>query len=306
MSTEMAVQRRSPNYGGRFGYGSFHFLLRWFGVLPAYGLLLVILPYYVLFRPSARRAASYYLNHRFPNQRGFLRRLFLVYRSFLNLGLTLIDQGAMGILGPDRLKVDFPDQAKLLETARRGKGIVLLTTHAGNWQAAMATMGCLELPIHFQFQLEDHMEGRYFFDLAKQRGRFHIVPPSGFLGGVVEFTHALNAGECVAMMGDRLSGGRPGKALFLKEVAYFPAIPYQLALRTGADIVVLLVARTGRMSCRIEYTCITDGLDPGSLPREEAIQRLMERYARCLEAYLRKYPFMWFNFLDTWNPNHGT
>jgi predicted LPLAT superfamily acyltransferase len=294
-----ANQRRSPDYGNRIGHAIFYGLIRWLGVTPAYWLLALIVPYYVLCRPSARRSAEAYLGRRFPGQ-GALRRFWTTTRYFYRFGQVLIDQSALGILGRDRFKVEFPRERELYELAQQRRGLVLLTTHAGSWHAAMGSMGHLGVPVHFQLRLAQDAPGRHFFELSGERDQFRIISPEGFLGGVVELTHALQEGECISMMGDRAWGAKTRRMRFLGEEASFPVIPYQLALRTGAELVALLAVRTGKMACRIEMTRLTD--QGASIPasREEALDALLGRYVRCVERYLDKYPFMWFNYFDLW------
>ena len=294
-----AARHRSPDYGGKLGHAIFHAVIRWLGVTPAYLLLAFIVPYYVLLRPRVRRSAAPYLSRRFPGQ-GPARRLLTTFLYLYRFGQVLIDQGVIGILGRERLRVDFPEERTLYELAREGRGLVLLTTHAGNWRAAMATMNRLDVAVNFQFQLEPHMAGRHFFDLAGEQHRFKIISPTGFLGGVIEMTHALKNGECVAVMGDRAFGAQTRRTSFLGEDAAFPVIPYQLALSTGAELVVLLTVRTGKLRCRIEMTRLTGQDDGAAMGREAAIGALQRRYVACLEGYLQKYPFMWLNFFDIW------
>ena len=291
--------RRSPNYGGRFGFGFFHWLIRLLGVRAAYVWLAFVAPYFVLLRPSARRSASHYLKRRFPG-RGPIWHFFTAIRYFYRFGQVLIDQGVIGIRGTNALRVDFPLERDLYQRAHKGRGLVLLTSHVGGWQSAMACMRFLDLPVHFQFKREAHTEGRHFFDLAGQSDAFRIVDPSGFLGGMVQMTNALSAGECVSLMGDRAWGARTLKTPFLGQPAAFPISPYHLAVVTGAGLVALLTVRTGKLSYRIESLCLTDGLDRDSLSRDEAIAELLRRYALFLERFLEKHPLMWFNFFDFW------
>ncbi|NQU44958.1 hypothetical protein HQ520_16855 [bacterium] len=290
--------RISPDYGGRFGYGFFHILVRLLGVTPAYVFLAFLIPYYVLFRPKARRAAMPYLNRRFP-ERGGIWRFFAAFVYFYKFGQVLIDQGAMGILGPGAFRVEFPDEEELYRRAGSGKGLVLLTSHVGAWQAAMVNMRALPVPVHFQFLRQGHTEGRHFFDLAGESAQFRIVDPTGFLGGMVQMTNALHAGECVSVMGDRAWGGRTLDSEFLREKAPFPIGGYHMALSTGADLVALLTVRTGKLAYRIESHYLTDALEAG-LPRDEAQRALLARYIEKMEQYVDKHPFMWFNFFDFW------
>jgi len=291
---------RSPDYGGRLGHAIFHWLIRLLGVRAAYVLLAFIIPYYVIFRRSARQAAAPYLRHRFPRSSS-LGRLVATIRYFYAFGRVLIDQAAMGILGPEHFTVDFPGAQALHELAQNDAGLVLLTSHVGGWQTAMAKMDALESPVHFQLQLETHTAGRHFFDLAGQSAHFHVISPSSFLGGMVELANALQAGECIAVMGDRAWGGRTRTAEFLGEPAAFPIAPYLLALAGEAELVVLLTARTGKCAFRIEHTRITALADANAMSREESIDALLRGYVRCLEDYVVRHPFMWFNLFDFWN-----
>ncbi len=297
-SDSMANAPNPPNYGNRAGFAIFHLLIRALGPIPAYLLLAFIVPYYLLLRTGARLSASFYLRHRFPGLGGV--RLFMTTAYYIyQFGKVLIDQAAMGILKKERFTIDVRGGEVLQRLSKEKRGIVLLTTHAGNWQAAMANMNRIEKRVHLLFNLAG-IEGRHFFDLAGQRDRFHFIPPGGFLGGMVEATNALNAGEVVAIMGDRAFGAKTIEMEFLGEKAPFPMMPYYLVAATGANLVVLLTVRTGALSFSVEARCISGEEDWTQMPREAAVKALMGRYVACLEEYVEKYPYMWFNFFDFW------
>lgn len=274
-------------------------LIKTGGPLPAYILLSFILPYYLLIRGSARKSASCYLRHRFPHY-GKVKTFFMTYYYFLQFGKVLIDQACMGIIDRKKFKVDFKDEKKLSAIADGQKGMVLLTTHAGNWMTAMATMNKLSVPVNLLLNVENS-EGRHFFDLSGERNAFKFIPPTGFMGGLVEATNVLNDGEIVSIMGDRSEGARVIYLDFLGERAPFPVTPYHLSYVTGADIVVLLTARTGKLSFSIEAHSITEGLDLSGKSRDEAMMLLAEKYVTLLEKYTDKHPFMWYNFFDFWS-----
>lgn len=286
-------------YGADAGFAIFHAVIRLFGPTPAYVLLAFVLPYYLLIRGDARKSAYHYLARRFP-EKGRPGLFLAACRHLFEFGKVMIDQAAMGILGRDAFRCEFPGRERLCERANRGRGTVLLTTHAGNWRAAMATMDNLDARVNLLFNATAD-EGRHFFDLAGNRDKFHIIPPDGFMGGMVEAANALSAKEVVAVMGDRAFGGKTIELEFLGGRAFFPITPYHLAAATGADLVVMLTVRTQSLSFAIETECISEGVDWSTLPRDEAIKTLAERYVSRLEAYVGKYPYMWFNFFDMWD-----
>lgn len=293
---------KSPNYGGKLGHGIFHIIIKLFGVIPAYILLAFLIPYYVLILKKPRESASFYLRHRFPKA-GKIKILFFTLYYFFEFGKVLIDQGALGILGRKKFTIKFPKWESLLKTAQMKKGIILLTSHIGSWQSAMSTMFNLGLPVHFLLQIDEHTSGRHFFDLAEQKDLFHIISPKTYLGGMIEMTNALLNRECVAIMGDRAWGAKTIDAKFLNDTAFFPITPYQLAVSTKADLIVMLTSRTGRLSFQIEYQNISEGIDLEKIPKEEAVNILLNRYINCIENHLSKYPFTWFNFFNIWGKN---
>jgi len=295
----------SPNYGGYWGHRIFQIVISFSGVVPAYILLLFVAPYYVLCRPAARRSASFYLRKRFPGDNRFL--IFLrTFKYFYIFGQTLVDQAVAGILGEECIDFEFPDGEKLLRKINDRKGVILLTSHLGNWHIAMGTMGEFGYSVHFHFQLEEHTEGRHFFHLTDKRGKFKIISPTGFLGGMVEITNVLESGGCVAIMGDRAWGAKTARMKFLGAEAVFPISPYYLASITGAEIFMLLPVRTGKLSFRIDTVEITRGLDLKAMPRDAAVNTLLACYVENIEKCLESHPYMWFNFFNIWDPVHDS
>jgi predicted LPLAT superfamily acyltransferase len=227
--------------------------------------------------------------------------LCYAFRYYYHFGQTLIDQAAVGLLGRDRLKARFDDQETFYQLARSAKGLILLTSHVGNWRTAMATMDYLDVPVHFQFDLSTAEQGWHFFDLAGDRSRFHFISPSAFLGGMVEMTNALSRGECVCVMGDRSWGAPSRRARFLGADAEFPITAYRLALATGANLAVLLTSRSGPMIFDMEYRLIAPPPGADSPSRDERVDAMLRAYVAALEDLLDRRPFAWFNFFDIWS-----
>ncbi len=286
-------------YGNRLGFAIFHWILKLIGLTPAYLLLMLVTPYYIIFRPSVFRSSDHYLRRRFPSK-SIVARYLSCFRYIYIFGQILIEQVSLGLLGSKRMKVSFPDRKKLFELSKRKKrGLVLLTTHVGPWQSVMATIDRMASNVYFYFDVEN-WEGGHFFDLASQREHFHFISPRNHLPGIIEATKVLYNGECLAVMGDIVETKNNIKAPFFNDEAQFPSLPYRLAVSTDSDIAVLLTARIGSMEYYIEYECLTEGLDKEEFSRGELESILAGRYAKFLERFLEKYPYMWFNFFDFW------
>ncbi len=294
---------QSPKYGNKAGLQIFYFVLRLFGPRPAYFILIFVIAYYVFVLRRPRKLASYYLKQRFP-QDSAVTRFFRTYLYIYNFGKVLIDQAAIGILSRKAFKIEFPRWQELYELSQRKRGMVLVTSHFGNWQTAMAAVEDLAVPVNFLIRLEEHMEGRHFFDLAGIRSKIKVIDPAGFMGGLVDAINVLEKGECVAIMGDRAWGSRTKAYPFLGKEAAFPVTPYHLVSASGADLIMLLTVRTGKLAFKIDFFYLT-GEDEHlrNLSTQKVVDKLLPRYVEKLEAYTKKYPYMWFNIFDFWNVN---
>ena len=291
---------QSPRYGTKLGHRIFHLLLRWFGPAPAYALLVFVVSYYVFVLKTPRKSAYYYLKNRFPQDSTF-KRLFRTYRYIYQFGLVLIDQAAMGILGRKSFQIDFPGWEELYNLSTRKKGMVIITSHFGNWKTAMAAVDDLAVPVNFLIHLEEHMKGRHYFDLAGIRDKIKVIDPLGFMGGLVEAKKVLENGECVAIMGDRAWGSRTQTCDFLGKPAPFPVSPYYLMAASGADLVVFFTVRTGKLAFKIDFVQLNrDGRQGQEQSAKGTVRHFLPKYVQTLEGFVQQYPYMWFNIFDFW------
>ena len=291
------------HYGSKAGMAVFYFLLRLFGVLPAYGLLLLLLPHYCIFRPSAVRSTYPYLKHRFP-QDSSIRRYFRAWKYLNHFGRTLIDQAALGILGPEKFRVDFPGERDILDRDGDKNGYVMAASHVGCWQSAMAFVRKMTKDVYFIMEVDNPLrKNDHFFDLAGNRGQFLFIDPHEFMGGTLTALNSLEQGAVVAVMGDRKEQWQTGIVRFLGEKAELPFTGPLLAALSGTSLIVLLTVRTGRYSFRADLYDLSEMLseeEKGLKPRKLA-GRYLDIYVRLLEEHVERYPYSWFNFFDFWS-----
>lgn len=117
----------------------------------------------------------------------------------------------------------------------------------------------------------------------------------------------LDAGEWVAIVGDRTSASRHQRGEhsrviwsdFLGKPAAFPQGPFILAAALKAPVMLMFGIRQER---RLHIYCESFA-DPLILPRANrlpALQETVDRYAARLEYYSLLAPHDWFNFYDFW------
>jgi predicted LPLAT superfamily acyltransferase len=297
----------SRSIGSRLQHGSFRVLLRAGGLRAAYALLYPVVAWYTLFRPSVRRRSSYYLARRFPG-RSLPGRLLDSYRLALELGKALVDRDAVALLPPGAVSATLRERGALLDLLREGRGLILLISHVGSWQAMLPALNLLRTPVNLLIQREEGDVDRHYFELRGEPCPFTIIDPRGYLGGAIEMAGALKRGEVLCVMGDRVFGDSRGvlPVDFLGAPAPFPTGPYRIAAATGAPIAVLFSVKTAPATYDMAFAGVLR-VPPGAGRDPEACREHLEAYVRMLEQCVERHPFQFFNFFDLWaNPDGGT
>ncbi len=290
----------SRSIGSRWQHGFFYSLIRLAGRRAAYGMLLFVVLYYVLFRPSARNRSRPYLERRFPG-RNAVSRLWDSYRISLEVGKALVDRAVLGILGPGQFTVGHAGEEVLARLAGEGRGLILLTAHVGCWQAAMANLGLLQTPIHLVIRREEGDVDLHYFEHGSGAAPYRIIDPAGPLGGALDMLQVLKDGEVLCIMGDRAMGGdRSTVAVdFLGGAVQLPFTPYMLASATGAPVAVIFPYKSGPGSYALLLSKVIRV--PENLGRApEAYRPHAEEFVRALEDFVEAHPYQYFNFFDMW------
>jgi predicted LPLAT superfamily acyltransferase len=115
----------------------------------------------------------------------------------------------------------------------------------GNWQTCLVRLKALDVEEHALMEFDQERVSKHFIELRGEKP-FNIIDVHGFLGGMIEATAALQKGDLVLMMADRLHQGRSASVDFLGSRANLPIAAYHLAATAGSPVVVLFAAKTGR------------------------------------------------------------
>jgi predicted LPLAT superfamily acyltransferase len=251
--------------------------------------------WYVLFYPSIRRRCGYYLDRRFPNRRGIVRRLLDTYRLVRAYATTLVDMMVLPMFGPQSLRATCPDHQRLADLAAKDRGFVLIHAHVGCWQIAMSTLDQFRKTISIVMVPEPRMAS--LFDPK----RVNPIDPRTGLQGSMEMTEALLRGDILAMMGDRSFGNEQTvvPARFLGASVLFPITPYRLASATGVPVVVMTAPKTRGRTYELRLAKVID-VPPGLGRNPRNYAPYAQQFADCIEQFVQQYPWQFYNFYDVW------
>ncbi|MDZ4199341.1 MAG: lysophospholipid acyltransferase family protein, partial [Kiritimatiellia bacterium] len=181
-----------------------------------------------------------------------------------------------------------------------GQGFILLTSHVGNWQLALASLPMLNRKVHLLMRPEENEAVRAAIRGNIEDDQIRVISPEGALGGVVEMMRALQQGDIVSMMGDRTYGADGVTVDFLGEPASFPFSAFHLAAASGCPVVLLFSARTGPRRYVVDIPPVYRPAWSRGLAKREQARVWVQDYAKRLEAYLAEHPFQYFIFYDSW------
>lgn len=178
----------------------------------------------------------------------------------------------------------------LLEDAQaRGRGVLMLGGHLGNWELTIL-FGSLVLPVDFLYKppKSEALDAL----LTARRGRFgaRMVPTGG--AAMRRVLGSLRAGGAVGLLFDQLPrGGDFVEAPFFGQPVATMTLPHRLIRRTGCSVVMGHCLRTadGRgWRARIESVPGAD--DPDPIRAATAMNRALENAVRAApEQYLWHY-----------------
>ena len=247
-----------------------------------YGVVALVIPFYMLLDGKARGAAYSFFRRRIGF--GPVRSFFAVYRNFFNMGKIVIDRFAM--YGGRTFKFDIDEKNCLAELSEKKEGFVVASSHVGNFEIAGYSLSLGEKRLNalvYAAETEAVMAGRR--KLFEQRN-IRMVPVSEDMQHLFIVSAALADGEIVAVPADRLFGSEKSVACdFFGETAKFPAGPYALAAARGVPVIAVFVMKTGATTYRISAMEVKDASE----------------FASVLETTVRKYPHQWFNFYNFWD-----
>ncbi|MCB9378488.1 MAG: lysophospholipid acyltransferase family protein [Holophagales bacterium] len=216
---------------------------------------------------------------------------------FRHFGAVFLDSLAMVRFSPPELcdRIDWEGFDHLVEAERAGRGVIYLSAHFGNWEAAANGVGALRGPVavvgrpvdnphvdRLVHDLRTHFGNRLLPKRGSVRDMFRVLASGGRLGLLID--QRVRADESI----DVPFFGRPART---------SPIVARLALKTGAAVVPIAAHHLpgGRYRVVVDPPIWPEGRDDPE--NSFAFTR------RCLEAgesAIRRHPEQWLWMHDRW------
>lgn len=181
-----------------------------------------------------------------------------------------------------------------------GKGAILLTAHAGDYELGGLLLRAKGHTVHAVYKPDRFKAVERLREGLRRQGGVTGLPVDGKGFSTLPLVKVLRDGKLVGMQGDRDFSLNGLPIPFFGREAYFPRGPWELAAMTGAPILTafLWVDEEGSFHCRFGEPIHIRG---GRGERMTEIEQGMRRYAAELEAFVRLDPSRWYCFYPFWD-----
>lgn len=231
--------------------------------------------------------------------------VLLARRTFVNYCIYLADYMLFPFLkkeSVERLLPEVRGGENVKNALARGRGVILVTPHLGNWELGGLWLSGRNYPLNVvSLSDEDPRTEAFRNDLRKRHGirLLRYDPRSSSMASMVGILDALKRNELVAMLTDRPAAERCEEVPFFGRTARFPIGAFVLSWISEAPVIPCLcpLAPDGT------YSLVTDRpieLDRAR-DRAESLRHAIVEMARRYEGFIRSHPDQWYNFYPYWN-----
>ena len=272
-------------------------LIAMFRVLPLwllYGVMALVVPFYMVFSRKGYRAMYRFFSERFGY--GPLKSFAMVYTNHFRFGQVILDR--FGVYAGKKYKFVSEEQHVFDEKETHTKGFVMLSSHVGNYEMAGYSLKPKNKRYNalvFAGETQTVMENR---QRVLSQNNVRMVPVKDDLSHLFILNAALDDGEIVSMPADRLFGSQKSvECLFFGNTARFPLGAFAMAVQKEVDVITVFVMKEGLRSYHIY---LRELQYDKNLTRREQMSQLAQNFAKEVERIVRQYPTQWFNYFDFW------
>ena len=283
--------------GTPLGYRIFVFVVRTFGLTPAYLLLRFVAFYYVIFSWSSSKHTYRYFRH--FHRYGVLRSVLAIYRNYYIFGQTLLDKIVVMAGIDNKFTYEFDGEDNLRQIVKGGRGGILLSAHVGNWEAAGHLLRRLETRINVVMYDGEHQQIKDYLQQVTGGRNLNVILIRPDMSHVYAMGEALQKNELICLHADRfLEGNKTMVTNFLGEEAQFPQGPFLLSSSFKVPVSVVFAFKESATHYHFYGSPLFERARDES--KTDFMDRLLSNFVHQLEQKVKMYPEQWFNYFNFW------
>ena len=230
----------------------------------------------------------------------------LCRKNIFNFGRMLADYFCASRAKPEKILSLFAGRHgldKITSARERGKGVILVTAHLGNWELGAIHLASMGETVTVVTREEPSLELTRWREAYRSRLGIKtiVIGPDKF--AFVEIMHALRRNELVALLADRPGADTGVSVRFFDRETEFSVAPALLWKQTGASVVPVFVFQNESDKYIAHAGAAIEMIDYDE--RNETLMQNTQRIATAFEAIIREHPDQWFNYSTIWKTDDG-
>ena len=208
--------------------------------------------------------------------------------SYISVGITFFE-----MLIFQKLKkritemVDISDISLIRKNINRGRGMILVTCHLGNWELAGASLAAAGIPATGVGARQSNPYVDAYIYRTRTALGLKVVQPDASIKHLVK---ALKNHEVIGLVSDQNAGEYGVFVDFFGKTASTPQGAAQLVLKYKAPLLVMVTVRTapGR------YRNIIKEVE---IKKDDTVETITQRFTTIMEKIIRQYPeqYLWMH-----------
>ncbi len=216
---------------------------------------------------------------------------------FRNFAKYLVDFFRFSLLDKENIRniVHIKNLQYIDEALSKGKGVITLTAHIGNWEIGGVAMALVGYSIGAVALPHRHKSVDNFFNSQRQRKGLTVIPLGRAARGCINF---LRENKILALVGDRVFNATGELMDFFGRPTYLPEGPAVFNLKIGTPIVPGFVIRNKDDTFKLVFEKPIEIQYSGN--KRNDLRLLISKYKEIIESYIKQYPEQWFMFRRFW------
>ncbi len=249
------------------------------------------------FSPRHRLIALHNLKDSFPEKSIWeLKRVARgVYRS---IALTAADFFEIPYINKSNLHrwVELDGLENLDNARAKGKGVLSIVAHFGNWELMTAAVPIASGPMYIIYRPLDNPVLEDLITWARTHKGNFMIPKEGATKVV---RRLLTQGKVIGILNDQNVSAREGVFVdfFNRPACTSPGVAY-MALASGAPVIPAYMARKEDGTYKFVIEPEVEMINTGDLNQDVIANT--QKFTKIVEDFVRKYPDQWFWIHQRW------
>lgn len=216
---------------------------------------------------------------------------------FSNWGRNIVDFLKHSIISREKLKerVEVKGFENLDNALKKGKGIVILTAHIGNFEWGACRVAIEGYNIWALSLYRENRLTRNFFKSKRLSKGLKTL----YVNRMLNIFRILKNNEIVAIPSDWNPTGKTERTFkFFGKTAYLPIGALQIALKSGAELIPVFIWRKNKYNHSMVIENPIELIREGD--KEKLINENMEKIIKVIEEHIESHISEWEMFHNIW------